>query len=78
MHQNLAVILWQFIYGKNSFIVLISQISKVFGLWDDIYRKEVVRFLEQARRWDPVRPKGKKEKKVNVSLSLGRALLNIE
>ena len=37
-------------------------VSKLFGLWDDIYRKEVVRFLEQARRWDPtIRSNGKKK-----------------
>ena len=30
MHQNLAVILWQFNYGKNSFIVL-AQIDTLTG-----------------------------------------------
>ena len=28
MHQNLAVILWQFNYGKNSFILLIPGFRK--------------------------------------------------
>ena len=28
MHRNLAVILWQFNYGKNSFIVLILEEDK--------------------------------------------------
>ena len=41
MHQNLAVILWQFNYGKNSLIVLVQK----FDMIDETIQSKVTKFL---------------------------------
>ena len=41
MHQNLAVILWQFNYGKNSFIILVQK----FDMIDETIQSKVTKFL---------------------------------
>jgi hypothetical protein len=31
----------------------LKTLANLYGLWDVVYRKEVVKLLEQARHWDP-------------------------
>ena len=55
MHQNLDVILWQFNYTKNSFIVLIPERpNRISGVIKFFVEREIRRFVKLDRRGDVV------------------------
>jgi hypothetical protein len=61
---------------KISTKVNLKNAAEVFGLWDNVYGKDAIRYMETSQTWDPARKererreKQKTAKKVNPAFQL--------
>ena len=46
--------------------VNLKNAAEVFGLWDNVYGKDAIRYMETSQSWDPARKERERKEKQKV------------